>query len=612
MKGELILFTVLATTALAMLSGPGSIQMASRSYGARNGSASDLKARDPSPPDGAEGIATPLFQWTAGETAEFHDVYFGTKLIPGDAEFIGRQPFTIHWLAPGLNPGTTYYWRIDEVEADKTTIHTGDVWSFTTLALTASNPNPSNGAESGDPDVDLTWTAGFDTIIHKVYFGTDEAAVTAATAGTFKGIQADSTYDPGTLELGRTYYWRIDEFNGSETHKGDVWRFTIAGIPEGPMYYVDGMNGSDDNDGLTPERAFATVQKGIDSAKDGDTILVYPGVYSEQINFLGKAVTLQSAEDAAILEAPDDFAVSFYMGEGPESILKNFVIRNSFMGIFIAGSSPTIANVTVVNNKYGIEAYVGAEPAVSSSIFWHNRGDDLFGSQARYSCIQREGQGQGEGNIDIDPLFAGPDAGDYHLRSARGRYWPEHDVWVLDKVTSPCIDAGDPGADYSNEPTPNGGRINMGAYGGTAYASLSEMPCFDCDTNRDGVVDMTDFALLADNWLGRCWAVPNEPPEIALTAPADGAVFHSHQTIEIKAEAADGDGYVVKVEFFADGNKIGQDTDWTDGWAFEWSDLQVGEYRLVALATDDDGAIADSKAIQIEIKESGPPPPPRR
>jgi hypothetical protein len=55
----------------------------------------------------------------------------------------------------------------------------------------------------------------------------------------------------------------------------------------------------------------------------------------------------------------------------------------------------------------------------------------------------------------------------------RGRYWPEHDIWVLDKVTSPCVDGGDPKAETLNEPMPHGGRINIGAYGGTTEASLS-------------------------------------------------------------------------------------------------------------------------------------------
>ncbi len=609
MKRELILFTVLAITAPAMLSGPDSIQIASRSYGAHNGSASDLKASDPEPPDGAVGVKTPLFQWTAGATAKFHNVYFGTNPTPGPEEFRGRLHGvqTVYYHVAGLVPGTTYYWRVDEIEADGTTIHTGDVWSFATTPVTAYHPEPPDGAKQVDIDVELSWSWGLEAIMHKVYFGTDATAVAHGAAGTFKGIQPNSTYDPGTLAMGTTYYWRIDEFDGAEWYEGNVWSFTTAGIPQGVIYYVDGTNGSDDNDGLSPETPFATIQKGIDSAQDGYqpvppprrgpavlatpampvTILVYPGVYREAINFLGKAVTLQSAEDAAILEAPEDFAVSFYMGEGPESTLKNFVIRNSFMGIFIAGSSPTITNVTVVNNKYGIDAYVGAEPNVSNSIFWHNRGDDLFGCQARHSCIQRGGQG--EGNIDINPLFAGPDAGDYHLRSERGRYWPKHDVWVLDKVTSPCIDAGDPGADYSNELTPNGGRINMGAYGGTAYASMSEMECIDGDIVKR-----------------------NQPPEVNITAPPDGTVFYEPLFIELEAQARDVDGFVVKVEFFANGDKIGQDTDWTDGWTFEWSNLQLGEYRLVALATDDDGAIADSTAIQIEINERPPRLPPRR
>jgi len=484
-----------------------------------------VKASNPIPPDGAGGIATPLFKWAAGETAKFHDVYFGTNPTPGPAEFRGRLPFNVYWYAAGLTPGATYYWRIDEVEADGTTIHTGDVWSFTALGLTASNPNPSDSAKSVDPNTDLTWTAGATAKIHDVYFGTDKDTVEKAdvsnTTGIYRGRQTATIYNPPeTLKFGQTYCWRIDEVKGDGTkHKGDVWNFSTAGTQQKLTYYVDGANGSDRNDGLSPEKAFATVQKAIDSAKDGDTITVYPGIYSEQINFLGKAITVQSAEDAAVLEAPDDFAVSFYMGEGPDSILENFVVRNSFMGIFIVQSSPTIANVTVVKNKYGVEAYAGAQPSISNSIFWHNSSDDLFGCQAHYSCIERGGEGQG--NISLDPMFAEPENGDYHLKSERGRYWPEHNVWVLDKVSSPCIDRGDPAADYSNEPAPNGGRINIGAYGGTPYASMSTVELVDGDVNHDGVINMIDLAMLAKNWLQVGPPPSNQPPYVIITAPTN-------------------------------------------------------------------------------------------
>ena len=96
----------------------------------------------------------------------------------------------------------------------------------------------------------------------------------------------------------------------------------------------------------------------------------------------------------------------------------------------------------------------------------------------------------GEGNMGVDPRFSAlghwdpngtPDdpndnfwvPGDYHLKSQAGRWEATTGTWVIDEVTSPCIDAGDPNSPVGDEPEPNGGRINMGAYGGTAEASKS-------------------------------------------------------------------------------------------------------------------------------------------
>ncbi|MCH7559461.1 MAG: hypothetical protein IIB56_18690, partial [Planctomycetes bacterium] len=259
------------------------------------------------------------------------------------------------------------------------------------------------------------------------------------------------------------------------------WEPIKDGQTRANVYYVDAVSGDNSNDGLTPEAAFTTIQKSINMAGDGSVVLVYPGLYQEEINFLGKKLIVQgvvkSPAGVPVLQNPGDFAVSFYYGEGPDSTLNNFIIRDSFMGVFIAGSSPTISNLTIVGNKYGIEAYAGSEPDISNIILWNNTDGDLFGCEARYSCIERGGEG--EGNITVDPLFVDPDNGDYHLRSERGRYWPEHDIWVLDKVTSPCVDGGNPNVDPLDEPVPNGNRIDIGAYGGTPEASLSPsgQPC---------------------------------------------------------------------------------------------------------------------------------------
>jgi len=191
---------------------------------------------------------------------------------------------------------------------------------------------------------------------------------------------------------------------------------------------------NDNNNGLTPQAAFATIRKGIEAATDGQVVLVYPGLYLEEINFLGKTITVQgvvvSPAGAPVLWNPGDFAVSFYYGEGPDSILRNFIIKDSFMGIFIADGSPTLSNLTIVGNKSGIEAYADSQPDITNTILWNNIDGDLFGCRARYSCVERGG----EDNITDDPLFVDPDNDDYHIHSERGRYWPEHDIWVLDKV----------------------------------------------------------------------------------------------------------------------------------------------------------------------------------
>jgi len=240
-------------------------------------------------------------------------------------------------------------------------------------------------------------------------------------------------------------------------------------------FYVDVVHGDDDNGGLTPGTAFASIQRGINKAVDGDIILVYPGLYQEEVNFRGKALVVQGVTAGTagvpVLHNPDDFAVSFYNGEGPDSILKNFIIKSNFMAVFIADSSPTISNLTIVDNLYGIEASDDSEPDISNTIFWNNIYSDLSGCQARFSLISDVSAGQG--NIDGDPLFVDLENGDYRLRSNRGRYWPEHDVWILDRLTSPCVDGGDPNDEPLDEPIPNGNQINMGAYGGTAQASLS-------------------------------------------------------------------------------------------------------------------------------------------
>jgi hypothetical protein len=235
-----------------------------------------------------------------------------------------------------------------------------------------------------------------------------------------------------------------------------------------------------------------SIQEAIDWARDGYTVLVGGGVYKEPIDFRGKAITVQSGPDIAILETPNDYAVSFYSGEGRKSVLQNFVLRNNYAGVFVSGSSPTMRNLTIVDNEYGITAYTWAQPDIRNCIFWNNSEADLFECEARYSCI--EDGDPGEGNLYADPLFIDAENDDYHLLSAGWCWNTKTKAWTYDYVTSPCIDAGDPDLPLRDEllsvprdPDNLYGlnlRINMGAYGGTAQASMPPLGWASWDADR--------------------------------------------------------------------------------------------------------------------------------
>jgi len=195
-------------------------------------------AVDPIPADGTlYEDTTVILNWLPGLNSVSHDVYFGENFAnvnDGTPDtFQGNQTdafFTVGIagspVPDGLVPGTTYYWRIDEIEADGTTINKGDIWSFTVPSKKSYNHNLSDGARFIDPHTDLSWTPGSGAKIHTVFFGDNYDDVNNAVEGL---PQAGSTYDPGPLESDKTYYWRVDENDGIETYKGDVLSFTTIG-----------------------------------------------------------------------------------------------------------------------------------------------------------------------------------------------------------------------------------------------------------------------------------------------------------------------------------------------------------------------------------------------
>jgi hypothetical protein len=199
-------------------------------------------------------------------------------------------------------------------------------------------------------------------------------------------------------------------------------------------------------------------------------------------------------------------------------------------GILCIGSSPTILNCLIVGNRansvtggaafYGQDSgavlsnctiadnvggtagagvYLSDSTAVlSNSIIWANTPSQIQitgvdNSAFDYSVV--EGGFPGTENLNTNPCFVLPGywadpaditavllvphsqaiwvGGDYHLMSSTGRWDPVTMTWAKDIMSSPCIDTGDPTMPIEQERMPNGGRINMGVYGGTNQASMS-------------------------------------------------------------------------------------------------------------------------------------------
>ncbi|UCG57696.1 MAG: hypothetical protein JSU70_22880, partial [Phycisphaerales bacterium] len=206
---------------------------------------------------------------------------------------------------------------------------------------------------------------------------------------------------------------------------------------------------------------------------------------------------------------------------------------------FTANATGRLTNCTVADNESvhfhtgGIYLETTNTVTLNSSIIWGNSPHGIrpeANPSVSYSCTQKSWSGPGNiGNMVKDPLFAGPgdcaeDCNDYHLKSQAGRYNPcaglecacdDPSAWVRDDVTSPCIDEGDPSLPFNKECRPNGGRINMGAYGGTCEASKS-MKILG-DINQDGSVDANDLDILSRNWLA-------QKPGVRADITSDGIV----------------------------------------------------------------------------------------
>jgi parallel beta-helix repeat protein len=201
-------------------------------------------------------------------------------------------------------------------------------------------------------------------------------------------------------------------------------------------------------------------------------------------------------------------------------------------GIYNVMSDSTIYNSILHGNEApnGPEIYL-----ISTSNLWLDY-SDVHGGQAAAYVAPGCTLNWGLGNINTDPCFVDPANGDYHLKSEGWRWDSKRSRWTYDNVTSRCIDAGNPGSSLRDEllsvpddPDNVWGqnlRIDMGAFGGTAEASI---PPYDWailgDLTNDGLIDLTDFAFQALNWLNSADQQPGDLNRDGIVDTADLALL---------------------------------------------------------------------------------------
>jgi hypothetical protein len=332
-------------------------------------------ASRPVPADGALYLETWVsMSWQPGGYAASHDVYMGENFVDvndgtGDT-FRGNQdlPYFVAGIAGytypgGLVAGTTYYWRIDEVnDADPNSPWKGDVWSFTVPSKKAYEPYPADGLEYIATDVKLSWTSGLDAILHTVFFGDSFEAVEAAT----EGIPSPFTnYTPVGLEMGKTYYWRVDETDSVETHKGDVWSFTT--LPDIPISDPDllGWWKLDEGAGFTAVDSSGHGNHGtISNADDG-------GLGT------GGSAWLIDPDQGVVLSFNGNDSGGAYVST--DLILPAMTLENDFTWTFWArqDSGQETNNDVVLGNRYGSSTWIKFTPTRFE--FYNDDGDYLQG-----------------------------------------------------------------------------------------------------------------------------------------------------------------------------------------------------------------------------------------
>ena len=378
--------------------------------------------------------------------------------------------------------------------------------------------------------VRVTWDTLWNGPNYTSYYRVYRAGPEDQTKAPISPWQTGTLFDDLSPEPGKAYrYWVRTALSLEGDAAGDYgesdtgWLLDASSTPLHNTLYVDCNVIADANQTGSLARPFGSIQAAIDTAIEGDCIMVRPGTYFESIDFRGKNLTVTGLDPCEpnqvtfpVLYGDDqNTVVQFAHGEDPNCTLEGFIISQGNGAILCDGSSPTITHCliagnrstdpnrgavtcweshtwlnhcTIADNTHTGLLLLDSDVLLTNCIVWNNQPEEIVLSGTSQPWIMYTNTSslwEGPGNIHSAPLFARPGhwdtdseglwiEGDYHLQSETGRWAPDTAMWVVDAATSPCIDAADPNAPWIRETEPHGSWANMGVYGNTPHASRSD------------------------------------------------------------------------------------------------------------------------------------------
>ncbi|MHC4584231.1 MAG: LamG-like jellyroll fold domain-containing protein [Planctomycetota bacterium] len=318
-----------------------------------------------------------MWVWNSNTDLE-SSIGFGAKDVTIESIGFGAKDVTIEYSIDGIDYmplGTTHEFARATAADDythNTTVDLGSIqaryvrltinssWGgwlpqyglsevrFFQIPVSARNPYPDSGATGVDVDVTLGFRAGREAAEHNVYFSDDEQAVIDGTAPVTTVSQTN--FSPSSLNLGKTYYWRVDEVNNANPDslwQGDIWSFTAM-----DFLIIDDMESYNDLDEADPEsnRIYIAWEDGITNPANGGSIVVgydnapfaeqtivhsgrqsMPFTYDNSVGKSEATLTLTSNRDWTVNGV--NTLTIWYIGDAANAAETMYVVLNGSAGV---------------------------------------------------------------------------------------------------------------------------------------------------------------------------------------------------------------------------------------------------------------------------------------